>query len=261
VSVVTFDAMAPPGGRTLRPLQMRRLDLRSESGFTLIELMVACVLGIIVSTAMLAVVIVSVHFTSSIGDRVDANQQGRIAMQKITQALDSSCVSSSLPPILPNTVDSANTVSAVSDASHLWFYSSLNDDATITPHLVEVSLTGGSLVMDTYAYASTTGSAPDWVFSATPSAFTLMQNATSETVGGTTLPVFEYYGYSGGTMSTTPFAVPLSSANAAATAMVTINFEAIPSDNWTAQNRPASFSNSVVLRLTPESTTSSTPCT
>jgi len=37
-----------------------RVDLRSESGFTLVELMVAAVSGIIVSTATLAVVISSV---------------------------------------------------------------------------------------------------------------------------------------------------------------------------------------------------------
>jgi type II secretory pathway pseudopilin PulG len=240
---------------------MRRLDLRSESGFTLIELMVATVCGMIVSAATLAIVITSVHLTSNYSDRVDATQEGRTAMQKITQALESSCVLSSLPPILPNTVDSANTISATSDSSDLWFYSSLSDNATITPNLVDVSLTGGSLVMNTYAYSSTTGSAPDWVFSSTPTAFTLLPNATNETVNGTTLPVFEYYGYnSSGTMSSTPFPVPLSSANAAATAMVTINFEAISADNWTAQGRPASFSNSVVLRLTPASSTSTTPC-
>ena len=68
---------------------------------------------------------------------------------------------------------------------------------------MDVSLTSGSLVMNTYAYSSTTGSAPDWVFSTTPTPFTLLANATNETVNGTTLPVFEYYGYnSNGTMST-----------------------------------------------------------
>jgi len=116
-----------------------RVDLRSESGFTLVELMVAAVSGIIVSTATLAVVISSVHLSSNFGDRVDATQQGRTAMLKITQALGSSCVLASLPPVLPNTVDSANTISATSDATHMWFYSSLNDDATITPNLVDVS--------------------------------------------------------------------------------------------------------------------------
>ena len=241
--------------------KFRRVDLRSESGFTMAEMLVAAVSGIIVSTATLAIVISSVHLSNNFGDRVDATQQGRTAMLKITQALGSSCVLASLPPVLPNTVDSANTITANSDATHLWFYSSLNDDATITPNLVDVSLTGGSLVMTTYPYASTTGSAPNWVFSNTPTAFTLLAHAAAETVSGTALPVFAYYGYNGsGTLSSTAFSVPLSAANAAATAMVTISFQAIPSDNQTSQGRPSSFSNSVVLRLTPASSASTTPC-
>jgi Tfp pilus assembly protein PilW len=54
--------------------------------------MVALLLGIIVSAATLAIVITSVHLTSNYDDRVDATQQGRDAMLKITQALNTSCV-------------------------------------------------------------------------------------------------------------------------------------------------------------------------
>jgi prepilin-type N-terminal cleavage/methylation domain-containing protein len=239
---------------------MRRLDLRSESGFTLIELLVATVCGLIVSTATLAIVISSVHLTSNFSDRVDATQEGRTAMQKITQALASSCVVAALPPILPNTVDTANTISATSNATNLWFYSSLTDGANITPNLVDVTLTaGGSLVMNTYAYASTTGSAPNWVFSSTPTAFTLLPNAT--TTPGTTY-VFQYYGYSGGalTANLNPSNVAISSTTASQVAEVVISFQALPSDNYAAQGRPASFSDSVVLRLTPASSSSTSPC-
>jgi Tfp pilus assembly protein PilW len=241
--------------------RIRSVDPTSESGFTLVELLIATACGMIVSAATLAIVISSVHLTSNFSDRVDATQEGRTAMEKITQALDSSCVVASLSPILPNTVDSANTISAISDASHLWFYSSLTDDALINPNLVNLELTGGSLVMQSYAYMSTTGSAPNWVFSSTPTNFTLLPNVTNEAVNGAAVPVFQYYGYNGSsTISTTPYAVPLSSANAAATAMVTISFQALPSDNYAAQGRPTSFSNSVVLRLTPASSTSTGAC-
>ena len=152
---------------------MRRLDLRSERGLTLIELMVALVLGIIVSAATLAIVITSVHLTSNYDDRVDATQQGRDAMLKITQALNSSCVAAGVAPIL-----------AASDSNDVWFYSALSDSPTITPNEVEISLTGGSLVMNTYAYVS--GAAPNWVFAGTPTAFTLVVNA--QAIGST--PVF-----------------------------------------------------------------------
>ncbi len=141
---------------------MTRLDLRSESGFTLIELLVATVIGIIVSTATMAIVIVSVHFSSNYADRVDANQQGTIAIQKITQQLNSSCVASSVAPIL-----------STSDANDVWFYSLLGDSPTIQPNEVEISYTGGSLVMNTYTYVS--GTAPSsWTFSSTPTKLVLV---------------------------------------------------------------------------------------
>ena len=104
------------------PLQRRRRDLRNrtmsdepelltarlrdERGFTLVEVMVALVIGLVVSTATLAIVIVSVHLGSNYTDRVDANQQGRLAMERITQALNSSCVTPNQPPVLAgSTVD------------------------------------------------------------------------------------------------------------------------------------------------------------
>ena len=141
--------------------------------------MVALVLGIIVSAATLAIVITSVHLTSNYDDRVDATQQGRDAMLKITQALNSSCVAAGLAPIL-----------AASDNNDLWFYSALSDSPTIAPNKVEVSLTGGSLVMNTYAYSSGT-SPTSWTFSPTATSSVLLPNA--EQYNST--PIFQYYGY------------------------------------------------------------------
>jgi prepilin-type N-terminal cleavage/methylation domain-containing protein len=228
---------------------MTRLDLRSENGFTLIELMVALVLGIIVSAATLAIVITSVHLSSNYTDRVDATQQGTIAMEKITQALNSSCVASSVAPIL-----------SASDANDVWFYSLLGDSPTIQPNEVEISYTGGSIVMNTYAYVS--GTAPtSWTFSTTPTKLVLVQNATQ--VGST--PIFQYYGYgSGGAISSTPYTLSttLGATNAATTAEVAISFQGDPSgDDWTALGRPASFSDAVVLRLSPSSSSGTNlPC-
>jgi hypothetical protein len=155
-------------------------------------------------------------------------------MLKITQALNTSCVAAGVAPIL-----------AASDNNDVWFYSALSDSPTINPNKVEISLTGGSLVMNTYAYVS--GSAPNWVFASTPTAFTLVVNA--QAIGST--PVFQYYGYSsGGALSSTPYTITTNlGSNAATTDEVGINFMASPTDNWTAVGRAASFSDSVVLRL------------
>jgi prepilin-type N-terminal cleavage/methylation domain-containing protein len=228
---------------------MSRFMLRGEAGFTLIELMVAMLLGIIVSTATLAIVITSVHLTSNFDDEVEATQQGRVAMLQITQALDTSCVIAAVAPILP-----------ASDNSDVWFYSSLTDAATLKPNKVWIQFTGTQLVMETYPWVS--GAFPSWVFSATPTTFVLLGNAAL--VSST--PVFQYFGYgSAGALSTTAYPITTNlGTNAATTAEVQINFQAIPSDGWTALSRPASFSDAVVLRLSPASNATGVinlPCT
>ena len=227
---------------------MNHLDIRSERGFTLIELMVATVFGIIVSTATLAIVISSVHLTSNDGDRVDATQEGREAMQRITQQLNASCVASGIAPIL-----------STSDANDVWFYSALSDSPTIQPNEVEISYTNSSLVMNTYAYSS--GTTPtSWAFSSTATSSTLLPNAAQYN----STPVFQYYGYnSNGTLSSTPYTLgpTLGATNAATTAEVVVTFQALPTDKWTTLGRPASFSDAVVLRLSPASgSTTNLPC-
>ena len=141
-----------------------RARLANERGFTLIELLVATACGMIVSVATLAIVISSVHLSANYTDRIDSNQEGRVAMERIIQALNSSCVSATLPPILAGT--------GGSDGNDAVFYSSLTDSPTITPNKVEVSLVGAtgaqSLVMYTYDYVS--GTTPStWAFAGTPS--------------------------------------------------------------------------------------------
>jgi type II secretory pathway pseudopilin PulG len=251
-------------------------DLRGERGFTLIELLVSTLAGIVVAAATGAIVVTSVHFSSNFSDRVDANQQARTAMEKITTALNSSCVATALPPL----VTGGTINGAQSDDTHLYFYSSASsvspDGPTINPSLIEVSLSGGQLILSTSPWVS--GTAPTvsnpnpWAFSTTTppnTAAVLLSHATQATIGGVAQPVFHYYGYAaGGAISTTPFTAnsttPLATADAANTAMVTISFAAVPSDNYNAGNRAANITDSVVLRLTPASSggiASNTPCT
>jgi prepilin-type N-terminal cleavage/methylation domain-containing protein len=73
----------------LTRLRARALD---ERGYTLIELLLATVAGLVVSAAALLIVVMSYSFASSQPERVDANQEGAIAMQTLVQTLSSSCV-------------------------------------------------------------------------------------------------------------------------------------------------------------------------
>lgn len=247
--------------------------LRDERGFTLIEMLVALIAGTIVSGAMAAIVIVSVHFNSNLTDRVDANQEGRIAMEKIVQALNSACVATDVPPVYAS--GETTSVPTASDATHLYFVSSLTDAALINPNLYEVALTGGQLVMYTYPWVS--GTAPSstnpapWTFNSTPSSsFILLPHAAQTVSSGTTVPVFQYYGYpsgatgGAGTISVNENSTNGTLASGSAVAEVAISFSALPSDNGTATGRPTDLTNSVVLRLTPASssiTAANAPCT
>src|SRR5579862_1394884 len=160
-------------------------DRHSERGFTLIEVMVALMIGVVVSGATLAIVIVSVHLGSNYTDRVDANQQGRLAMEKITQALNSSCVTPNQPPVL-----------AGSTGTSMSFYSAQNDTPGATPNEVTVSLAStqpAPLLMSTQTL---TGTAPAGTATSTPPAvYTLALYVAQSVVSGATQPVFQYYGY------------------------------------------------------------------
>ena len=219
----------------------------------MIELLVSLIAGAIVSTASLYTVIVSLNFSSNYQDRIDSNQQGRLAMVRVMQVLDSACVAAQVPPVV-----------AGSTATKLVVYSNQSDAATIEPNLVTIQLTGGALTMGTQAWSS--GAYPNYSFSATTTNFTLLPHAVQATLNGSgSQPVFQYYGYSaGGVLSTTPYAVPLSAANAATTAEVAVAYQALPTDNWNSLGRGANFNDSAVLRLTPasgDSTASNAPCT
>jgi prepilin-type N-terminal cleavage/methylation domain-containing protein len=257
-----MSATAQPRERYARV----RRRLRQERGFTLIEMLVALIAGIIVSSAMGAIVITSVHFGSSTTDRVDANQEGRVAMEKITQQLDSACVANTAAPVISNGATGPVGNPAVSDGTHMWFYTAVapgqavTDTANINPSLVEIYVSNGSLVETAYPWAGGTAPAPantnPWYFNWTsPTTFTLLQNVAQ--INSTT-PIFQYYGYSGttlGTLSTTAYSTSpsLGATNATTTAEVTVSFMALPTDDYNTPNRGVDLTDSVVLRLTPAS--------
>jgi prepilin-type N-terminal cleavage/methylation domain-containing protein len=261
-------------------------QLRDERGFTLIEVLVATAAAVIVTAAMGSIVIATVHFNANFTDRVDANQEGRTALETIETALNSSCVASGVAPIISGGTTGPTGNLANSDDSHIWFYTAVapgtpvSDLATINPSLVEVYLSGNQLMETAYPWLSGTAPEPTnanpWTFNwATPTNFTLLPEVTysapagSTGTTGATGPIFQYYGYNTGvtgatgTISSTPYTTPLSAANAASTAEVLISFRALPADDWNAAGRASDISDSVVLRLTPASSQSAatnSPC-
>jgi prepilin-type N-terminal cleavage/methylation domain-containing protein len=240
--------------------------LHDERGFTLIELLVATLAGLVVSAAALAIVVTSLHFSLNDGQRVDADQQGSVAMEKVVQALNSSCVVGvGISPVVGVTGTSGATGSLSappSSGNSITFYSSLSDAPVINnPNeiVIYLSSANGPLDMATYGYVTgptgTTGLTG--TYSTTPtSTFVLLPHAAapgSTPTHGSTTPIFTYSGYdpSAGTLTDQfPSSPTLGATSAAATAAVGINFQSQPSDGSNPANGSVDLSDAVTLRLT-----------
>jgi hypothetical protein len=232
--------------------------LKEEDGLTLIELIVATAAGLVVCAAALAIIVSALHFSVGDSQRGDADQQGGVAMERIVQALNSSCVvGAGISPIVGVTGTSGATGSTTvppSSSNSLTFYSSLTDTPVInTPNEVHVFLvsTNGPLDMVTYSYNSGTGT-----YGATGSTFVLLPHAAppgSTPAQGSTTPIFTYYGYDTTTGNLTnqfSSSPTLGATNAAATSEVAISFQSQPSDGLNQAHAAVNVSNAVVLRLT-----------
>lgn len=237
---------------------------RPQDGYTLFELLVAMVVGLVVASAAFTLIELSMKVSGHIEDRVAANQVGRGALQKITQLLHSGCVASGLEP-----------VQAASDGTHLNFISSFGSGSgtQVTPTLHQITFNGTAPngTLTDAMYASTGGTSSAWTFSSTPTATrTLLTNVSPVGVNGSPAasgPIFTYFAYSGGTLSGTPLSTAssgLTSATAATVVKVAVAFAASPSVANTSADGTASLSDSVVLRLSPASAdpaATDLPCT
>jgi hypothetical protein len=213
-----------------------------DAGFTIIEILVAASTGLIVLFAVFTLLEVSVRYSARSLDRVETAQRARSAMETVVQELHSSCVTAPETPVLAGSTDTSVS-----------FLSQFGGATVITPNEHVVSLSGGTLTDATYP--ATGGSAPNWTFASTPSTSReLASNISQALVGGSAQPVFQYYTYSGGQISTTPLPTPLSAADAANTVEVAISFAVAPTDGSTDGLRATNVTDEVVLRVLPAAT-------
>jgi Tfp pilus assembly protein PilW len=247
--------------------------LRDERGYTLIELLLATIAGLVVCGAALAIVISALDFSINSGDRTDSDQQASVAMEQIVQALNSSCVvGSGVSPIVGSTGATTNvtgsTAVAPSSNNSITFYSSQTDTPTISDpaeYVISLGAANGPLNMATYQYSTGLSG-----YSPTPSStFVLVPHAAppgSTAKSASSTPIFTYFGYdpTSGTLTDQYSSNPtLGATNAAATAEVGINFQAQPSDGNDPTGAAVDLSNSVVLRLSavPDNPTAGTGVT
>jgi type II secretory pathway pseudopilin PulG len=229
--------------------------MRDEGGFTLVELLVAIVAGIVVAGALMALVQISVRHQTFVADRVAANQRARPMMQNLMNTLHSACVAPSVAPLRSGSTGSEMSV-----------ISRRGSSVSPTPNLHVVSYSSNALTERIYPASG--GTAPSWTFSGTPTSNRqLMDGVTQTSVGSpaTQVPVFRYYAYENGVVSTTPLPTPLSAADAARAVAVTISLEVSPDGKTTGPdaNAPIALSDTATFRLSPgaqETSEVSMPC-
>jgi len=235
--------------------------LRDERGFTLVELLVATMTGLIVSFAAFAILDVSLSQSTRIADRVSADQRGRIAMEKIMLELHSSCVAPKTTPVEPNST--ANELLIVSERGNQAAFSE------VTEHKIYLKeeKPGKYKLIDEW-FPNTQGKpAPEWVFSSTASKTETLLTGVSRSINTTTkkeIPVFQYYKYESSKLSETPLETPLSEKEAEATAAITVSFTAAPESGTVGKiegDRTVNLSDTAVLRFSPASPSGSNfPC-
>ena len=224
---------------------------RDQAGFTLIEMLVSMTLGLIVLSAVMALVQTSQRVTTTNTERSDATQKGRIAMDQIIQGLRSQvCLKAN--PASPQTTLTAGTDSSVT------FFANIASPTAGTglptdfdPKLITFTYSNGTITQQTYDKQLVAGAYTFPTVSRTKQVLTGAVPAKDTTVSpAVDAPIFRFYGYlADGTIDPTPLPTPLATDDLPKVAKIDIDYVSKPSDNTSNSAVQVEFEDSVTLRL------------
>lgn len=213
------------------------IDLRDETGTTLMEVVVALASGILIIFALSTIVISTMHSVFRTSARVDANQRARFALNQVVDQLHSACVAPQIAPIKKE-----------SSGTRLIFVHKPGSEVSPLPIKSEIVFSGGKLTQ--YDYPATGGAPPEWTYPVSPtSSRELMTKVSATAANGS---IFTYYKYVNGKISTTPLTTPLESTTAATTVQVNVALTASPlSTPVRDTNAATQIQGTALLKLTP----------
>jgi type II secretory pathway component PulJ len=193
--------------------------LRREDGFTLAEMLIAFVVGIIVMLAAFALLDMSNGLARSVDDRVDTTQHARDAMEQITRELRSQVC------LKPGTAAIAN-----GQDSSVTFYSYQGDPTrSYVPERHTITWNPAARTLVDYRFVGT-GAPPDTTYPGTPTrTLTLAKNV--DPVAGA--PIFRYYTWASSAQVSPSLALPtpLSAADAQRLVRIAVQFKVTPAGN------------------------------
>lgn len=252
--------------------------VRDERGFTLMELLVAMIAGLVITGALLAILEVSLRQDARISDRVQADRIGRTVMSNILDELHSSCTGFGSGAIQPPAT-TPTTPLATTGPLDLWFLTAYGSGTSgaaaptgVTLHdinwaFAKTSNTGAELGnLTDYSWDSTGGEPPTsaWTFTSTLSTTTASRTRVLATnvVPEETSTLFNYSKYDTTSGDATygelvPFIsseLPLTAVTANKVAKVAIAFTQAPENGDTREGHTTSYASAAVLRLTPTET-------
>ncbi|MDQ3611366.1 MAG: prepilin-type N-terminal cleavage/methylation domain-containing protein [Actinomycetota bacterium] len=225
----------------MRAVIISRLRARfvDEGGFTLVELLVSCVLGMIVLGGAFTVLQVAFAQGERVSQRVDTVQRGRITMEQITRQLRSQvCLGPGYPAVTQG------------DSNSVTFYADLGT-GDFKPEQRRLRYTGSAIVEEIFPWIS--GTLPDKaVFASTPSGRrTLIEGVTQNVASnGIPTPIFRYFAFA----TTDPIrpslllSAPLSKFDMARTVQIDVSFLAQPLKGDPNDKVKTVFENSIFVR-------------
>jgi type II secretory pathway pseudopilin PulG len=207
-----------------------RIDLRREEGFTLVELLVGTIIGMVVLMAALTVLDNTVSLGAKVSKRVDATQRGRTALDRITRDLNSMVC-------LPG--DPAQDALIAGSPTSVDVYADLGDGTASRPPQRRTITYNPATRRLTESVYTPTGPSGAYVFPGAPSSTTTL---LSDVIQDGSTPIFTYY-----PLDTTPdddvapnpismgASGSLDAADLDSVARIRITFKALPSNRTTAK--------------------------
>ncbi len=221
---------------------------RSQSGFTLIELIVAMTISTMTVLAVFAILDTTVKQSNAVAGRVNATQRARLTMDTITRQLRSQvCYGPTVPALVAGTDDSVKFHMDLSDGSK-----------AIEQHELVFNATARTVTERVWP-----GQGSPLTFPTQTLNRLLVGDVTrAQTKDGTVLPIFKYYAYN---LAVPPrpelrLTTPLNATDLARVAKIEVNFRALPPGNKAGSAAGAvSLQNEVYVRVADPNDPAPTP--
>jgi prepilin-type N-terminal cleavage/methylation domain-containing protein len=222
-------------------MKRRLRQLHSDQGgFSLPELLVAMVVGMIVLLSAAFLLDNAVSKSNQIADRQEANQRGRLAMERVTRDLRSEVCLKDQRPI------------TLAEDQRVSFYASLSTNPdTADLRTITYDATAKKIVQD---IVPGVGTFPDLTFPGPATQNLLLEGAQPAKDAGVDRPIFRYYGYlaSGTAGQLQLLATPLSATDRQRVVVIKVAFNTLPTrtlaGNTTARDS-TTFETDVYVRL------------